>query len=186
MTTLVPGKSSARNASIFFSTATRPSVMKIGRGKSRFCDSIRAKQIDIHASRPSPDILEATLGQFAGERRRRHHRHACAGMKPAQNSVDPACRNRRTCRDVFRKSRRVARRKRPAVSSAIAAYRKADRALGRDMDGIGLGFLDAIRDPPAARQCKPQTRIGWHRKRREAVRRKKIDSDTELRGSALQ
>ena len=33
-TTLVPGRSSDRNASRFFSTATRPTVMKIGRGKS--------------------------------------------------------------------------------------------------------------------------------------------------------
>ena len=34
ITTLEPGRSSARNASRFFSTATRPTVMKIGLGKS--------------------------------------------------------------------------------------------------------------------------------------------------------
>jgi len=34
MTTVEPGRSSARNASRFFSTATRPMVMKIGRGRS--------------------------------------------------------------------------------------------------------------------------------------------------------
>jgi hypothetical protein len=35
ITTLLPGRSSARNAARFFSTATRPTVAKIGRGSPR-------------------------------------------------------------------------------------------------------------------------------------------------------
>jgi hypothetical protein len=35
MTSFVPGRSRSRNASMFFSTATRPTYTKIGRGRSR-------------------------------------------------------------------------------------------------------------------------------------------------------
>ena len=63
ITTLVPGRSSDRNASRFFSTATRPTVMKIGRGRSSSAGSFGTEQLGVDAARPEAELAEAALAQ---------------------------------------------------------------------------------------------------------------------------
>jgi hypothetical protein len=54
------------------------------------------------------------------------------------------------------------------------------------MDGIRPRRIDALRDPPPARQSEPQAGIGRHRKRRETLRRQEFDRHAELRRGARQ
>ena len=59
-TSLVPGRSSLRKASRFFSTATRPTVRKIGRGRSSARVLARGRNsVGIDAARPQLHVLEA-------------------------------------------------------------------------------------------------------------------------------
>ena len=74
MTTLVPGRSSERNASRFFSTAIRPTLTKIGRGRSRVDRALGREEVGVDAARPHAEIIEAALRQFRHQRGRRHHR----------------------------------------------------------------------------------------------------------------
>ena len=52
-TTLVPGRSSDRNAAMFFSTANRPTVRKIGRSRPRLASGARSKQPGVDPARPA-------------------------------------------------------------------------------------------------------------------------------------
>ena len=65
ITTLVPGKSSERNASMFFSTATRPMLTKIGRGRSRAAARSGLEHVGIDAAAPHAEIAEAAARQLA-------------------------------------------------------------------------------------------------------------------------
>ena len=64
-TSFVPGRSSLRKASTFFSTASRPTVRKIGRGNSSVRARARPEQICIDAARPQLHVLEAARLKFA-------------------------------------------------------------------------------------------------------------------------
>ena len=75
-THLVPGRSSARNASMFFSTATRPTYRKIGRGtSSSACGPGRKSSVS------TPRDQQHEVGEAAGREapldvRRGHHQRA--------------------------------------------------------------------------------------------------------------
>ena len=147
--------------------------------------AVGAEQIDVDAARPHAEIAEPALVELGLQRRRRHHGDRRGGMEPAQDRIDPRCRDRRARRNVFGKARRVARGERPAVAPAIGPHRKADRPFGRDMDGVRLCRFDALGDAAPARDGEPQPGIGRHRERREPVRRQELDGDAELGGGAL-
>ena len=89
--TLVPGRSSSRNASRFFSTATRPTQRKTGCGRHEI-DGARTKQRGVDAARPQHDIAKAALAQLVGQRRRRRHHRLARAVKPAQRRPDPGFR----------------------------------------------------------------------------------------------
>ena len=86
--TLVPGRSRSRNASRFFSTATRPTQRKTGAGR-QMSTSRGWNSCGIDAARPQHDVAEAARAQFAGERRRRRHHRLARPVKPAQRRPHP-------------------------------------------------------------------------------------------------
>ena len=123
MTTLEPGRSSERKASRFFSTAIRPTLTKIGRGRSR---SIACSGLNISVSTPRvhmPRFLKPRWRELGHQRRRRYHRDGRGGVEAAQRRVGPGLGDRNARRDVFGKPGRVAGGERQSVLQAVGAHR---------------------------------------------------------------
>ena len=185
-TTFVPGRSSDRNASRFFSTATRPMVMKIGRGRSS-----AAGLSGLNSSVSTPRVQKPSLRKPRAPSSCRSecgcdHDHRGSGMKVPQHRVADAGRNHGADGDIFRKARRIGRRERELAAAAIGAHRPADRTFGRDVDGVGRRRLDPARDLAPVRQRDAQARIGRHADGRKSVGRQEADVGAERRGAAGQ
>ena len=148
--------------------------------------AVRSEQIGVDATRPHAEVAKPAPAELADERWSGYHRDGRGGVEASQRRVDPAFRYRRARRDVFGKSRCVAGRERPPEPSAIGPYHVADRSFGRDVDGVGLGLLDAAGDLPAARQGQAQAGIGRDRDGPKPIRRQKVDADTERLSAARQ
>ena len=91
ITTLVPGRSSERNASRFFSTAIAPDADEDRARQIELDGAIGAEQIGVDAARPHAEILKSALAQLRRQRRRRHHGHGRgaheSGAAPHRSSV---------------------------------------------------------------------------------------------------
>ena len=92
-TTFVPGRSSDRNASRFFSTATRPMVMKIGRGRSSSAGSF-----GLNSSVSTPRVQKPSLRKPRAPSSCRSEAVATmvmddSGMKVPQHRIADAGRN---------------------------------------------------------------------------------------------
>ena len=89
--------------------------MKIGRGRpSSMARSGRNRSVStprVHM----PRLPKPRRAEFGHQRWRRHHRDGRGGVEAAQRRVDPAFGDRHARRDVFGKSRRIARGERPAA-----------------------------------------------------------------------
>src|SRR5262249_60811002 len=96
-------------------------------------------------------------------------------METPQHRVAQGLRDRKACRNVFRKARRKARREWNMVLEAVGARQKANRPLGREMNSVRPGGFDTARDLAPARHSKVQIRVGGKRNRRKALRRQKVD-----------
>ena len=70
-------------------------------------------------------------------------------MKPAQHGIGQARRHQRVLGDVFGKLGLVGTGEFQAALPAIVPRRPAERALGRDVDGIGRERLDLRREAVA-------------------------------------
>ena len=90
MTTFVPGRSGLKETRADF-LDRYPAHCHEDRPREIEIDgAIWTEQIDVDAARPHPEIGKAAAGQFAHQRRRRHHSHRGGGMKASQRAIDQA------------------------------------------------------------------------------------------------
>ena len=165
---------------MFFSTATRPTVRKIGRGRSSVSGMTssglaRCEYLAIHAARPQHRIAEAPSGQFRHQRPGRHHHALGMAMEAPQPAPDQRLRDRRPRSDIFRQPRMETGGEGDAAPDAIATHRVPNGTFGRDMDCIGLQRLDPLRNRPGRRQRAADIRIGRQRKGAKALMGQKRD-----------
>jgi hypothetical protein len=73
-------------------------------------------------------------------------------MEPAQTRIGQGGGNTEAGADVFGKPGMEGCRERQAAELAVAAYRQAERAFGRDMDAIGAERVDDLADVNRARR----------------------------------
>lgn len=132
----------------------------------------------VDAAGPQHDIVEAALGQFAGERRRCRH-HGAAG---AQRPPDQRARHRHAGADIFGKAGVEAGREGQLALPAIAADHQADRPLRRDVDAVRARLFDQLRDSARARHGHPHVPIARHRKGAERLWRQEREIDVETFG----
>ena len=142
------------------------------------------EQLGVHAARPEAELAKSTRGKFLAQRIRCDHDHRRGGMKVTQHRIADAGRQPGAHLDIFREARGVGRGKRKLATTAIGAHGPADRAFGRDMDGVRRSRLDPPRDLAPVRQRDAQPRIGRQRHRRKAVRREKADVGIQRRSAA--
>lgn len=140
------------------------------------------EQIGVDAARPQHDIVEAALGQFAGQRRRRRHHGAAGAVETAQRPPDQRARHRHAGADIFGKAGVEAGRERQPALAAVAPDHQADRPLRRDMYAVGARLRDQLRDARRARHGEPHVAIARHREGAERLRRQERELDAEPLG----
>ena len=98
----------------------------------------------IDAARPMHQPLEAAALQIIGDRGRRHHDAGAGVVKAAQHRIGDQLRQARPRRDIFRKTRVIARRERALRPEAIAPRGETHGAFGRDVDMVDRRRLPAV------------------------------------------
>ena len=171
---------------MFFSTARRATVRKIGRGRSSAARRVAAKEHPVDAAPPEHDVAEAARFQIAGEGRRRRHGRARCVVEAAEQRVDPGRMDRHPCGDIFGKAGMIARREREVVASAVAACEQAERPLRRDMDRVGPRRLDPGCDRGRRGERQSDLAIEGQRHRAIALRRQEGDVDAQGRQRSSQ
>ena len=139
-TTLVPGRSSERNASMFFSTATRPTLSQMGRGKGSAraldragrdrhppratrCAHCRSHGLPVRAASEGVATIIA-VGRI---------------VEPAQEATDETLRHEGQPRmHIFGKARVEGCGEGNFLLHANRARGKPHRAFGGDVNGVGL------------------------------------------------
>ncbi len=178
-TTLEPGRSSDRNASRFFSTATRPTVRKIGLGRSSLAGASGLNSLVSTPRVQKPSRLKPRRVQLLLQRVGGDHGHRRRIMKAAHHPIADRVGNAGADRDILGEARGVGGGECEPVAQAIAPHRPADGAFGRDVDRVGRGLFDPPCDLAPVRNRKPQARIGRHLKRRKSLRRQEGDLGAE-------
>src|SRR5262245_21700379 len=100
-------------------------------------------------------------------------------MKPTQQRIAPAFRDRHARRDIFRKPRHIGSRERAAFAHTIGTHGMTNRALGRDVNDVRAYLLDAARNLAPAWQRTAQVRISRNWKGGKALRRQERNRRAE-------
>ncbi|MGY4334449.1 hypothetical protein ACVWWG_008866 [Bradyrhizobium sp. LB7.2] len=145
-------------------------------------DRARMEQMGVDAAGPQHHIVEAALGQLAGERRRCRHHGAAGAVESAQRSPDQRARHRHAGADIFGKAGVEAGREGQLALAAIAADHQADRTFRCNVDAVRVRLFDQLRDPRGARHGQPHVPIARHRKGAERLRRQEREFDVEAFG----
>ena len=140
------------------------------------------KQRGIDAARPQHHVAKTAHAQFGRQRRRCRHHRLARPVEPAQRPPHPGFRNRRARGNIFGETGVKARGERQAALAAIAPHQQPDRALGRDMNAVGLCRLDQFCDFCRVRQRQPQIGIARHRKSAKRLRRQETHLDAKSLG----
>ena len=145
-THFVPGRSSARNASMFFSTATRPAYRKIGRRTSGDPCGAGAEELGVDAARPHREVARSRARPAAAAMSAVAHHQRLApahGTSASSDSVTPTGSRVRAW-TYSGKLRVVRGRERRARAQAVRARREPERSFGRDVHGVGREGLDRV------------------------------------------
>ena len=162
---------------MFFSTATRPTVRKIGRGRSSVHRRARPEQFRVDAARPqlarygsraSPSsctsvgvaAITAAPGRGNGAARPSH-----VDVQRGIGSRSARYSGKRVWKLVVKGMPRL---------HADAAHGMADRPFGGDVDGVGPRPVEPAFDVARAGQRQPDFRIARHRQRPEPVRAEQL------------
>ncbi len=178
MTTLLPGSGRERNASRFFSGASRPTERNIGRGRPAY-GSTDATGLKPERSTPRPPrhhLIEAPSLQFSPDRRRGDH-HAVAGIVEAAER--PVCQpdgHRQARPQILREARVEARREDEPFPQGDPAHRPADGPFRRDMDVIRPPVGEDAADHALVRPGHLDLGIAGHRRAPEKMRRDHVDA----------
>ncbi len=150
---------------------------------------IEALRVD--AARPAQRPAEAARRQLLRERRRGDHDAVARVVEAPQVGVAERGRDGRARRDIFGKTRVIARRERQVVAQAIAARRMADRTFRGDVDmadgtAVALDPRQPFREAAHAGQREPDFGIGRQRHRPETGRPEQDDLDADGGGGFAQ
>ena len=105
-------------------------------------------------------------------------------MEPAQPGISPIFRDREPRSEVFREAGVIACGEGPAAPSARSTSGKADRSLGRDVNGIKCALIQAGQHIRGLHQAQADFWVGWEGNAAEALRGQELRLNAQGRQSS--